>query len=117
VVARVHAVLRRGVPAALADERLRWNGLEVDSESMTATVGSALLDLTPTEFCLLTTLMQSPTRAFSRLQLLEKCLPDSEALERVVDTHVYNLRKKLELAGISEVLINVRSVGYRFRQP
>lgn len=88
---------------------------------MTATVGSeagrALLDLTPTEFCLLTTLMQSPTRAFSRLQLLEKCLPDSEALERVVDTHVYNLRKKLELAGISEVLINVRSVGYRFRQP
>lgn len=121
VVARAHAVLRRGVPAALADERLRWNGLEVDSESMTATVGSetgrALLDLTPTEFCLLTTLMQSPTRAFSRLQLLEKCLPDSEALERVVDTHVYNLRKKLELAGISEVLINVRSVGYRFRQP
>jgi DNA-binding response OmpR family regulator len=110
-------VLRRGVPAALADERLRWNGLEVDSESMTATVGRALLDLTPTEFCLLTTLMQSPTRAFSRLQLLEKCLPDSEALERVVDTHVYNLRKKLELAGISEVLINVRSVGYRFRQP
>jgi DNA-binding response OmpR family regulator len=43
-------------------------------------------------------------------------LPESEALERVVDTHIYNLRKKLE-AGISGVLINVRGVGYRFRQP
>lgn len=49
--------------------------------------------------------------------LLEHCLPESEALERVVDTHIYNLRKKLEAAGISGVLVNVRGVGYRFRQP
>lgn len=48
---------------------------------------------------------------------MEHCLPESEALERVVDTHIYNLRKKLEAVGISGVLINVRGVGYRFRQP
>jgi hypothetical protein len=54
---------------------------------------------------------------FSRQYLLEHCLPESEALERVVDTHIYNLRKKLEAAGISGVLVNVRGVGYRFRQP
>ncbi|MEV8970728.1 winged helix-turn-helix domain-containing protein, partial [Klebsiella pneumoniae] len=48
---------------------------------------------------------------------LEQCLPDSDALERVVDTHIYNLRKKLESAGQSDVLLNVRGVGYRFRQP
>ena len=41
----------------------------------------------------------------------------SEALERVVDTHIYNLRKKLEAAGVSGALVNVRGVGYRFRQP
>ncbi|MDU2191467.1 MAG: winged helix-turn-helix domain-containing protein, partial [Klebsiella pneumoniae] len=75
------------------------------------------LDLTPTEFSLLTTLMRSPSRPFSRQHLLENCLPESEALERVVDTHIYNLRKKLEAAGISGVLVNVRGVGYRFRQP
>ncbi|EGT5692231.1 DNA-binding response regulator, partial [Cronobacter dublinensis subsp. dublinensis] len=43
--------------------------------------------------------------------------PESEALERVVDTHVYNLRRKLESAGLRGVLINVRGIGYRFRQP
>ena len=75
------------------------------------------LELTPTEFSLLTTLMRHPTRAFSRQHLLEHCLPESEALERVVDTHVYNLRKKLENAGVSGVLSNVRGVGYRFSQP
>ena len=66
---------------------------------------------------LLATLMRAPVRPFSRQYLLERCLPESEALERVVDTHIYNLRKKLEAAGISGVLVNVRGVGYRFRQP
>lgn len=89
---------------------------------MTATVTvdhqkPVLLELTPTEFSLLTLLMRSPVRARSRLSLLEQCLPESDALERVVDTHIYNLRKKLESAGITEVLLNVRGIGYRFRQP
>ncbi|CAH6380558.1 response regulator [Pantoea agglomerans] len=123
VVARVQAVLRRSqqsqVPAA---ETLRWAGLMVDPVALTAVVDSdgaspRRLDLTPTEFSLLVTLMRAPTRPFTRLFLLEHCLPESDALERVVDTHVYNLRRKLEAAGISDVLPAVRSVGYRFRQP
>ena len=89
---------------------------------MTATVAqegqrSRFLELTPTEFSLLSTLMHSPVRAWSRQALLDHCLPESDALERVVDTHIYNLRKKLETAGIDDVLLNVRGVGYRFRQP
>lgn len=52
-----------------------------------------MLDLTPTEFSLLATLLRSPAHPFSRQYLLEHCLPESEALERVVDTHIYNLRK------------------------
>ncbi|WP_313656044.1 response regulator [Pantoea sp.] len=122
VVARVQAVLRRSQSHAPVSETLRWADLVVDPEALTAVVdrGSAAprrLDLTPTEFSLLVTLMRAPTRPFTRLFLLEQCLPESDALERVVDTHVYNLRRKLEAAGISDVLPAVRSVGYRFRQP
>lgn len=122
VVARVQAVLRRSQSHAPAAESLRWAGLVVDPLALTAVVASdsdapRRLDLTPTEFSLLVTLMRAQTRPFTRLFLLEHCLPESDALERVVDTHVYNLRRKLEAAGISDVLPAVRSVGYRFRQP
>lgn len=122
VVARVQAVLRRYQHQNEPEELLRWQGLEVDTLSLTAVITLAgqkplLLDLTPTEFSLLTLLMRSPVRAHTRLSLLEQCLPDSDALERVVDTHIYNLRKKLESAGMNDVLLNVRGVGYRFRQP
>ena len=122
VVARVQAVLRRSQSHAPVAELLRWAGLVVDPLALTAVVDSdsdvpRRLDLTPTEFSLLVTLMRAPTRPFTRLFLLEHCLPESDALERVVDTHVYNLRRKLEAAGISDVLPAVRSVGYRFRQP
>lgn len=122
VVARVQAVLRRSQSHAPTAETLRWAGLVVDPVALTAVIDSdseapRRLDLTPTEFSLLVTLMRAPTRPFTRLFLLEHCLPESDALERVVDTHVYNLRRKLEAAGISDVLPAVRSVGYRFRQP
>lgn len=122
VVARVQAVLRRYQHQNEPQETLRWQGLEVDTVALTAVIlrdnqKPLLLDLTPTEFSLLSLLMRSPVRAHTRLSLLEQCLPDSDALERVVDTHVYNLRKKLESVGITDVLINVRGVGYRFRQP
>ncbi|MGG8471168.1 response regulator [Rahnella sp. PAMC25617] len=122
VVARVQAVLRRTASGQKDTATLRWQSLEVDVDALTAAVSAPAgenryLDLTPTEFSILSTLMRAPTRPFSRQYLLEQCLPESEALERVVDTHVYNLRKKLESAGILNVLVNVRGVGYRFRQP
>ena len=122
VVARVQAVLRRSQNPTPQPETLRWAGLEVDPLALIAVVKHdgaepRRLDLTPTEFSLLVTMMRAPTRPFTRLFLLEHCLPESDALERVVDTHVYNLRRKLEVAGITDVLPAVRSVGYRFRQP
>ena len=122
VVARVQAVLRRSQNPTPQPETLRWAGLEVDPLALIAVVKHdgaepRRLDLTPTEFSLLVTMMRAPTRPFTRLFLLEHCLPESDALERVVDTHVYNLRRKLEVAGITDVLPAVRSVGYRFRHP
>lgn len=93
----------------------------MDTVAITATTDrdgvTTYLELTPTEFSLLTELMRHPTRPFSRQYLLERCLPESEALERVVDTHIYNLRRKLENSGLRGVLVNVRGIGYRFRQP
>ncbi|ELY6346794.1 DNA-binding response regulator [Cronobacter muytjensii] len=121
VVARVQAVLRRSGKTPTPEDVLRWEALTVDTVAITATLDDGgditHLDLTPTEFSLLTVLMRHPTRPFARQYLLEHCLPESEALERVVDTHIYNLRRKLEHAGVRGVLINVRGIGYRFRQP
>ncbi|CAI0782652.1 MULTISPECIES: response regulator [Serratia] len=120
VMARVHAVMRRYLGQTSTTGSLTFGPLQVDTEAMTASVESAnggtqFLELTRTEFNLLSTLLRAPTKAFSRQDLLEKCLPDSDAMERVVDTHIYNLRKKLENVGITGVLLTVRAIGYRFR--
>ncbi|PHN61830.1 response regulator transcription factor [Pseudomonas viridiflava] len=120
VVARVQAVLRRTTPANVAEKYLRHEHLLVDLASYTANIAYAdgtmtLLDLTPTEFKILATLLATPAKAFSREKLLEVCMPESEALSRVIDAHVHNLRRKLEAHKIDGVLVTVRSVGYRFR--
>jgi len=118
VVARVHAVLRRYSTPHRADT-LQFRGITADRDSMIVSVDNPggtphPLDLTPTELLLLMTFLKSPYKAFTRQALLEACLPESDALERVVDTHIYNLRKKLEATGQSDLLINVRGIGYRF---
>ncbi|XQA74182.1 response regulator [Xanthomonas sacchari] len=120
VVARVYAVLRRAGPARASEEPLRHGRLTVDTAAVRATVRDAdgqevALELTPTEFNILATLMKTPFKAFTRSELLEICLPDSDALERVVDAHVHNLRKKLEHEQVTGLLVTVRAIGYRFR--
>ncbi|KTC35298.1 chemotaxis protein CheY, partial [Pseudomonas sp. ABAC21] len=120
VVARVHAVLRRTLGSQPVEQLLRHENLRVDLAAFTAAIEHLgaqpqLLDLTPTEFKLLVTLLKTPSKAFTRDELLEICLPESEALARVVDAHVHNLRRKLETHGIAGVLVTVRSIGYRFR--
>jgi len=121
VVARVHAVLRRAALSRMHDGPLRHGKLSVDVASVVASVATLaggapqVLDLTPTEFNLLVTLLRTPFKAFTRTELLEACLPDSDALDRVVDTHIHNLRRKLEQHGVTGVLVTVRAVGYRFQ--
>jgi two-component system, OmpR family, response regulator AdeR len=115
VVARVKAVLRRTANNApqTAQQPLRIGQLEVDPVGLVATVDGKRLDLTLTEYKLLETLCRHTNRTFTRTELLEVALPDSEALERVVDAHLANLRKKLERAGLQDLLETVRGVGYR----
>jgi two-component system response regulator AdeR len=120
VVARVYAVLRRAHSAQSSGGLLKHGCLTVDTGAFVAAVGDTEgrripLDLTPTEFNLLASLLRTPFKAFTRSELLEACLPESDALERVVDAHIHNLRRKLEVHGITGVLVTVRAVGYRFQ--
>ncbi|MDF3835870.1 response regulator transcription factor [Cupriavidus basilensis] len=123
VVARVHAVLRRWHGQALSTAgRLRHGPLVVDLDAALASIDaddgvSAPLVLTRTEFQLLSLLMAAPSKMFTRSELLATCQPESGAMERVVDAHMYNLRRKLEVAGVTGVLVTVRGLGYRFRNP
>lgn len=123
VVARVQAVLRRTRTgaAAPAPGLLRFGPLEVDADTHMARVvrdGSAVtLSLTLTEFRLLAKLVQTPNRIHTRAELLAACLPEGEALERTVDSHVSKLRRKLEDAGLPHMPGSVRGVGYRLAPP
>lgn len=96
-------------------ERLlrRLGPLEVDAYSGGVRVRGSELALTPVEYRLLLALSVTPGRAFSRAELIEAAAPESDALERSVDVHVCNLRRKLAEAGAAGLLQTVRGVGYR----
>lgn len=116
VVARVKAVLRRTERSA-SNGVLRIDRLELDLDAYLARVligdVPVPLHLTLTEFRLLAHMAKSPTRAFSRSELVDACLPGGDALERTVDSHISNLRRKLAEAGLSGMMSVVRGIGYR----
>lgn len=109
--ARVRALLRRAVPPARATAHV--GRLSVDARTHRASVGEAVLDLTPTEFRLLAALAARPGELVDRASLLragwpEERDPDPEWLK----AHLARLRSKLQGAGAPD-LVNVRGVGYR----
>ncbi|AIO30123.1 hypothetical protein DM39_6756 [Burkholderia cenocepacia] len=119
VVARAQAVLRRSMaaPRDEAQSVLRAEPFEIDLERHEATVevdGTRhTLALTLTEFKLLAQLARAPRRVFTRAELMATCLPEGDALERTVDSHVSKLRKKLDDLGVAGVPASVRGVGYK----
>ncbi len=119
VVARVRAVLRRVQgPRAPEDERLTVGGLALDAARHTVTMGGKPVDLTPTEFEILRALMREPGRVFTRLQLLEAATGEAyEGYERTIDTHIKNMRRKIEDEPSSPgYLLTVHGVGYKMRE-
>lgn len=116
VVARVQAVLRRS-RATEAPGLLRLGPLEIDTTGTAVRVHDVPVELTATEYRLLELLARSPRRTFSRAQLLAAALPESAALDRVVDAHLGNLRRKLAAAGAPTMIETVRGFGYRLRLP
>jgi len=94
---------------------LHFSDLEIDLEGHTVSRSGAFIDLTPTEFNLLVTLVGQPGRAFSRLQLLEASQGFAyEGYERTIDAHIKNLRAKIEPDPKNPRYIEtVFGVGYR----
>ncbi len=117
LVARVRAVLRRVEGEGTAEsEVLRAADVVLDRGAYSVTVAGRSVQLTPSEFELLATLLAAPGRVYSRAQLLERLQGDEgEGLERTIDVHVRNLRAKIEPnPGEPRYIETVFGVGYRF---
>jgi two-component system alkaline phosphatase synthesis response regulator PhoP len=119
LVARIRAVLRRvGEIAPLTSEVLRAADIVLDKGKRIVRVGDRKIDLTPSEFDLLTVFMSAPGQVFTRAQLLERLKGDLfENVERTVDVHIRNLRAKIEPdASNPRYIQTVFGVGYRFQE-
>jgi DNA-binding response OmpR family regulator len=115
LVARVRAVLRRAGGGLPKNTILRIGEITLDRESHLVTLGDQQIDLTPSEFDLLSTLMSTPGRVFSRMELLDRIQGIAfEGYERTIDVHIKNLRAKLETDTRNPRYIEtVYGVGYR----
>jgi DNA-binding response OmpR family regulator len=114
VRARIKALLRRS--AADEPEVYHFGDSEVDLARCELRRAGRVVELTPTEFQLLTFFIRKKGRTLSREQLLNEVWgPDVHTTDRVIDTHVVNLRKKIEPHPEKpEYLVSVRAIGYRF---
>lgn len=121
LVARVRVVLRRATSQQSEDQlpdELSTGPFMVDFRSHEVRLRGQLVNLTPTEFKLLETLVREPGRVFSRLELVKRVFGlDYEGFERTVDVHIMNLRKKIEAhPNEPAYLQTVYGVGYKFRR-
>jgi DNA-binding response OmpR family regulator len=116
LTARVRAVLRRSGKGGVASEILRSANITLDIGGRTTIVGDTRVDLTPTEFTLLATLMRTPGRTFSRLELLRQVQDSAyEGYERTIDVHIRRLRTKIEPDPGHPIYVEtVFGFGYRF---
>ena len=122
LVARVRTVLRRtrkpGTSATGTEGPCRVGDLEVDPVRHEVRLDGATVECTPAEFRILAALIAEPGRAFSRAQLLTEAFGfDHYALDRTVDVHVMNLRRKIEhKAAEPRYLLTVYGVGYKMTE-
>jgi DNA-binding response OmpR family regulator len=116
LAARVRAVLRRMEKKEAEQDILRVADITLDRAGRVVMVGGTQMDLTPSEFELLATLMAAPGRAFSRLELLDRLQGTAfEGYERTIDVHIRNLRAKIEPDDAKPKYVEtVYGVGYRF---
>jgi DNA-binding response OmpR family regulator len=111
LVARVKVVLRR-VSGNSAAEVIRVGKVALDRMHFEVKIDKRVVQLTPTEFEILATMMSQPGRVFSRNQLLTAVHGVAfESYERAIDSHIRNLRHKLEP---DDLIVTVHGVGYKF---
>jgi two-component system phosphate regulon response regulator PhoB len=116
-LARVRALKRRSESGGMKPGRKLQNGnLAIDLEAYEVFCDGKQLQLTPSEFKLLSALMQNEGRALSREKLIDLVQGENvTVVDRAIDTHVFGLRKKL--GPCSDVIETIRGVGYRVRAP
>ncbi len=119
VIARIHVILRRMSYHQSDSTQLSFStrhiSLNVTHHSVIIKPGHTDIgsQLTSTEFKILLHLIRYPKRVFSRQEILDYCLPEGDASERTVDSHISKLRKKIEQAGLASVPESIRGFGYR----
>jgi len=110
---RVKALLRRNERMGDGNDMISVGGIAIDRVKHRALLDGRVLDLTPSEFRLLDTLIRQPGRAFDRSELIDSALgTDAIVLERTIDVHIRSLRKKLDKSA--DRIETVRGIGYRF---
>ena len=115
--ARIKAVLRRtGFQGSTEEHKISFGALEINTDRREVRMNNKIIELTPSEYAILTTLSQNVGRPYSRLQLLNATLGESYAgYERAIDTHVSNLRKKIEPNPQNPIyILTVYGLGYKF---
>ncbi len=114
LVARVRAMLRRSRGEVKAPAILRVGGLKIDAEKYAVTFNDAPIRLTPIEFKLLNLLANRPGQTLTREQLLDDLHGGASSIDRSVDSHIKNLRRKLEsVSADSPFIETVYGIGYR----
>jgi two-component system phosphate regulon response regulator PhoB len=116
LIERVKSLLRRDQlrQNAEGEDVITRLGVSIDRLKHRATLNGEAVDLTPSEFRLLETLIRQPGRAFDRTELVDSALgSDAMVLERTIDVHIRSLRKKF--GEHADLIETVRGVGYRFR--
>jgi len=114
LLARIHAVLRRTMPAE-GSERIDIEGLVLDQSGQRVSSGERTVALGPTEYRMLAFFMTHPERVYTREQLLDRVWGGNVYVEeRTIDVHIRRLRKALEEFGYDRLIQTVRGSGYRF---
>jgi DNA-binding response OmpR family regulator len=116
LVARVRALLRRTRGVGSLPGVIRVGELEIDGGRYTVSFKTEQLKLTPNEFRLLQLLAARPGQTFTRAQLLESLHGVASSFDRSVDSHIKNLRKKLQAASGQPMIETIYGIGYRFTQ-
>lgn len=117
LIERVKSLLRREQMrhSGEAEDVISRQGVTIDRLKHRALINGEPMDLTPSEFRLLETMVRQPGRAFGRTELVDSALgADAMVLERTIDVHIRSLRKKM--GKHADLIETVRGIGYRFRE-
>lgn len=114
LVARVRALLRRSSGDFKPPDAVRIGGFEIDAQKYSVSYNGETIKFTPNEFKLLYVLASRAGQIFTRDQLLDKLSGSAPSMDRSVDSHIKNIRKKLAAATGDSMIETVYGIGYRF---